>query len=85
MSITSRNKIYGSRSEKTGLVRTLKFECMNVLQNVILLKKNGKCADQAGWKKAHSGQYLCCSHATSSFLLMTKILCVAGRRVPLDN
>ena len=34
LSITSRNKIYGSRSENTGLVRTLKFECMNVLQNV---------------------------------------------------
>ena len=26
-----------------------------------------------------------CSHATTSFLLMTKILCVAGRRVPLDD
>ena len=50
----------------------------------ILLKAHGKCADQAGWKKRHSGQYLCCSHATTSFLLMTKILCVAGRRVPLD-
>ena len=47
----------------------------------ILLKPNGKCADQAGCKKAHSGQYLCCSHATTSFLLMTKILYVAGRRV----
>ena len=41
--------------------------------------------DQAGCKKAHSGQYLCCSHATTSFLLMTKIVCVAGRRVPLDD
>ena len=49
----------------------------------ILLKTSGKCADQAGWKKAHSGQYLCCSHAATSFLLMTKIVCVAGRRVPL--
>ena len=38
----------------------------------ILLKTNGKCADQAGWKKAHSGQYLCCSHATTSFLLVTR-------------
>ena len=51
----------------------------------ILLKKNGKCADQANCKKAHSDQYLCCSHATTSFLLMTKILCVAGRRVHLDD
>ena len=42
-------------------------------------------AYQAGWKKAHSGQYLCCSHATTSFLPMAKILCVAGRRVPLDD
>ena len=51
----------------------------------ILLKTNGKCADQAEWKKAHSDQYLCCSHATTSFLLMTQILCVAGRRVPLND
>ena len=58
---------------------------MNVLQNVFLLKTTGKCAGQAGWKKAHSGQYLCCSHATTSFLLMTKILFVAGRRVFLDD
>ena len=50
-----------------------------------LLNTNGKCADQAGWKKTHSGQYLCCSHAINSFLLMTKILFVAGRRVPLDD
>ena len=50
-----------------------------------LLKTNGKCADHARWKKAQSGQYLCCSLATTSFLLMTKILCVAGRRVPLDD
>ena len=49
----------------------------------ILLKTNGNCADQAGWKKAQSGQYLCCSHAKTSFLLMPKIVCVAGRRVPL--
>ena len=55
------------------------------LYTCILLKTNGKYADQAGWKKAHSGQYLCCSHATTSFLLMTKILCVAGRRVPFDD
>ena len=47
----------------------------------ILLKTNGKCADQAGWKKAHIAQYLCYSHATTSFLLMTKVLCVVGRRV----
>ena len=51
----------------------------------ILLKTNGKCADQAGWKKVHSGQYLSCSHATTSFLLMTKIVCVADRGVPLDD
>ena len=51
----------------------------------ILLKTNGKSADQAGWKKVQSGQYLRCSHATTSFLLMTKILCVAGRRVHLDD
>ena len=51
----------------------------------ILLKTNGKCADQAEWKKAHSDQYLCCSHATTSFLLMTQILCVAGSRVPLND
>ena len=48
-------------------------------------EKNGKCADQAGWKQAHSGQNLCYLHATTSFLLMTKILCAAGRRVPLDD
>ena len=53
---------------------------MNVLQ-----KSNGKCADQAGWKKAHSGQYFCCSHATTSFLLIGKSLCVAGCSVPLDD
>ena len=51
----------------------------------ILLKANGKCAEQARWKKAHSGQYLCYSHTTTSFLLMTKIVCVAGGRVPLDD
>ena len=51
----------------------------------ILLITDRKCADQAEWKKAHSGQYLCCSHATTSFVLMTKILCAAGRRVPLDD
>ena len=50
-----------------------------------LLKTNGKCADQAGRKKAHSGQYLCFLHGTTLFLLMAKILCVAGRRVPLDD
>ena len=49
------------------------------------IEMNGKCADQAGWKKAHSGQCLCCSRATTSFLLMTKIVCVAGHRVPLDD
>ena len=58
---------------------------MNVQQNVFLLKTNGKCADQAEWKKAHSDQYLCCSHATTLFLLMTQILCVADRRVPLND
>ena len=35
--------------------------------------------------RKHSGQYLCYSHATTSFLLMTKILCAAGRRVPLGD
>ena len=59
------------------------YECST---KCILLKTNGKCADKAGWKKAHSGQYyLCYSHATTSFLLMTKILCAAGRRVPLGD
>ena len=51
----------------------------------IFLKTNGKCADQARWKKANSGQYLCCSHSITSFLLMKKILCVASGRVPLDD
>ena len=51
----------------------------------ILLKTNGKCADQAVWKKAHSCQYLCCSYATTSFLLIANISCVAGRRVPFDD
>ena len=46
---------------------------------------NDKCADQAELKETQSGQYLCCSHATSSILPMTRILCVAGRRVPLGN
>ena len=50
-----------------------------------LLQANDKCANQAEWKEAQSGQYLCCSHATTSFLLMMRILCVAGRRVPLDD
>ena len=58
------------------------YECST---KCILLKTNGKCADQAGWKKAHSGQYLFYSHATTSFLLMAKILCAAGRRVPLGD
>ena len=58
------------------------YECST---KCILLKTNDKCADQAGWKKVHSGQYLCYSHATTSFLLMTKILCAAGRRVPLGD
>ena len=51
------------------------YECS---KKGIFLKTNGKCAYQAGWKKAHFGQYLCCSRATTSFMLMTKILCVAG-------
>ena len=51
----------------------------------ILQKTNDKCADQAGWMKTQSDKYLCCSHANTSFLLMTKILCVAGRRVQLDD
>ena len=40
---------------------------------------------QAGWKDTHSGQYLYYSHATTSFLLMTKILCVIGRRVTFGD
>ena len=47
-------------------------------------ENDGKCVDQAGWKIAHSGQYLCYSHATTSFKPMTKIVCVC-RRVPLDD
>ena len=50
-----------------------------------LLKTISKCADQAEWNDAQSGQYFCCSHATSSFLLMTRILCIADRRVLLDD
>ena len=50
----------------------LMYECST---KCILLKTNAKCADQAGWKKAQSGQYLFFSHATTSFLLMTNILC----------
>ena len=59
------------------------YECST---KCILLKTNGKCADQAGWKKAQSGQYLCffvCNDFI--FAYMTKILCVAGRRVQLDD
>ena len=63
-------------------IEIVMYECST---KCISLNTNGKCADQAGWKKAHSGQYLCCSLATTSFLLMTIILCVAGRRVPLDD
>ena len=40
---------------------------------------------RCGCKKAHSDHYLCCSHATTSFLLMTKILSIGGPRVPLDD
>ena len=58
------------------------YECST---KCILLKTNGKCADPARWKRAHSGQYLSYSHATTSFLLMTKILYAAGRRVPLGD
>ena len=68
------------------LVEQMKFEYMMVINTkCILLKTNGKCADQAEWKKAQSGQYLSCLHATALFLPITKILCVAGRRVPLDE
>ena len=63
----------------------IEFDCIRMKYKCILLKTNGKCADQAGWKEAQSGQYLCCSHATTSFLLMTKILRVDGRIVPLDD
>ena len=40
------------------------YECST---KYILLKTNGKCEDLIGWKKAHFGQYLCHSHATTSF------------------
>ena len=40
-----------------------------------LMKTNYKCGDQAEKKEVQSGQYLCCSHAITSFLLMTRILC----------
>ena len=63
-------------------IKICMYECST---KCILLQTNGKCADQAGWKKTHSGQYLCYLHATASYLLTTKILCVAGRRVPLDD
>ena len=56
----------------------MKYKCT-------LLKTNGISDDQAEWKEAQSGQYICCSHATTLFLLMTRILCVAGHRVPLDD
>ena len=63
------------------VVRTCdEFEHYECSTKCILPKTNGKCADQVGCMKAYSGQYLCCSHATTSFLLMTKILCV-----PLDH
>ena len=69
---TSKNKIhvYGSRSEKMWLVRTLKFDWMNVLQNVFYWKQMANVLTrQARWKKAHFGQYLCCSHASTSICL----------------
>ena len=56
-----------------------------MLYKMYFLKTNGKCTDQAEWKKVQSGQYLYCSHATTSFLLTMRILCVGGRRVPLDD
>ena len=44
----------------------------------ILLKTIDNCADQAGWKKAQSGQYLCCLHATTSqrFYVLLAVECV---------
>ena len=55
-----------------------------------LLKTNDKYADQAEWKEVQSGQYLCCSHATTSFFANDEdFMCcwpeVAGRIVPLDD
>ena len=49
------------------------------------MKTNDKCADQAWWKKAHSGQYLCCSHATTLFLLMTKSAVDCLRMIKLNK
>ena len=51
MSITSRNKVYGSRSENMWLVRTLKFEWMNVLQNVFYWKRMANVLNRPGGRK----------------------------------
>ena len=80
--ITSRNNNYMGlvvRTVTSSNIEILMYKCST---KCIFLKTNGKCADQAWWKKAHSGQYLCYSHATTSFSLMTKIVCAAGRKVP---
>ena len=53
------------------------YECST---RCILLKTNGKCADQAGWKKAHSG------HACNDVIFAyDEKLCAAGRRVPFGD
>ena len=51
MSITSRNKIYGSRSGNMWLVRTLKFERLNVLQNVFYWKRMANVLTRPGGRK----------------------------------
>ena len=52
---------------------------MNVLQKVFYCKQMANALTRPGGRKCIlSGQYLCCSHASTS---ITKILCVTGRRV----
>ena len=52
--------------------------------NVFLMKTNGKCADNRVEESAFWSVPLL--FACNDFVvLMTKILCVAGRRVPLDD
>ena len=53
LSITSRKKIYASRSSN---IEIWMYECST---KCILLKTNGKCADQAGWKKLYFRDAVC--------------------------